>query len=87
MTSLHWAVKNQHTSVVKYLLERGADVNSKDDGHVTPLHHACEVETAEIAHLLVENGASTEIKNWDHKTPLDLITDANFKSNLKVNSS
>jgi ankyrin repeat protein len=81
---LHWAVKNGHTVVVKYLLERGADVNSKDDGHVTPLHLACAEENAEIAHMLVENGASIEIKNWEHKTPVDLIEDLNFKSNLKV---
>lgn len=57
-------MKKGHIEVVKYLIERGAFVNSKDEGYVTPLHQACELGSAEIALRLVNNGADLEIENW-----------------------
>ena len=50
--------------MVCYLIERGADVSSKDEGYVTPLHQACEAGYADIALRLVNNGADIEIENW-----------------------
>lgn len=64
MTPLHWAVKNGHLNVVNYLIERGANLNSKDEGHVTPLHMACQTSNVDIASLLIKNGCDVEIKNW-----------------------
>ena len=30
-TPLHWAARSYHTDIVKILIEKGADVNAKDD--------------------------------------------------------
>lgn len=73
LTPLHWAVKNQHINVVTYLIERGADLNSKDEGHVTPLHLACQSSFIDIATLLIKNGSSIEIKNWVSRVKLNKL--------------
>ena len=65
-------MKKGHIEVVKYLIERGAFVNSKDEGYVTPLHQACELGSAEIALRLVNNGADLEIENWVLLLPISL---------------
>lgn len=57
-TALHYGVA--HPSVVKLLLERGADPNIRDDGdNAMPLHFAAENQSLEVIRLLVEHGADT----------------------------
>jgi ankyrin repeat protein len=55
-TALHFGVG--HASVVRLLLERGANPNIRDDGdHAMPLHFAAERQDLEVIRLLVEHGA------------------------------
>ena len=35
MSSLHWAADGGHVHTVKCLIEKGAEVNSEDDGGVS----------------------------------------------------
>ncbi|KAH6876599.1 ankyrin repeat-containing domain protein [Thelonectria olida] len=42
---------------VKYLLKKGANVNSLSPGEGTPLHLACRSQNMELVKLLVEHGA------------------------------
>lgn len=62
-SALHFAVQENHIQVVKYLLEKGASVDSsslEDPGEFsgwTPLHLACLFGYLEIVKLLLENGA------------------------------
>lgn len=46
----------QHTEVVRLLVEAGADVNLADGNGVTPLEHAREQDFEEIAELLEDAG-------------------------------
>ncbi len=57
-TALHDAAANGRDSVVKFLLERGADPNIRCEGdNAMPLHFAAEKQHFAIIRLLVEYGA------------------------------
>ena len=50
---LHAAVRNKHHQVVRFLLERGADVDIRDKtAGMTPLHFACQKHDLEAIRLL-----------------------------------
>ena len=51
-------------------LDKGADVNAKDDGGMTPLHHAVMFGRKEVAELLIANGADVNAKDDRGRTPL-----------------
>ena len=56
-TPLAWAVGNGHKAAVKLLLEKGADVESKNDIGETPLLLATWSGDEAIVKLLLEKGA------------------------------
>ena len=61
-----------HLSLVKFLLEEGADPNitSNNQLNVAPIHSACAISDIEIAELLIENGANVNAKQTQGVTPL-----------------
>jgi ankyrin repeat protein len=57
----------------RWLLDRGATVDAKDDGNNTPLHKACERNsTLTVLKLLLERGARLTAVNSNGETPLDM---------------
>ena len=66
--AIHWAAWTSHVdknlarkrAVVKLLLARGADVNTRDKNRETPLFKA---GTKEMVELLIENGADVNARN------------------------
>ncbi|CAB3997549.1 B-cell lymphoma 3 [Paramuricea clavata] len=71
LTALHLAVQKKHQSIVKSLIQYGANKNAKDgkSGH-TPLHHAIDQECGEILQLLVAEGANINRPNYSGVTPI-----------------
>ncbi|XP_065649233.1 transient receptor potential cation channel subfamily A member 1 homolog isoform X2 [Hydra vulgaris] len=69
-TALHLAVENNHTAIVEFFINKGANVNLMKANMTSPLHLACTSGLIEIAKLLVENGADIESKNSLQETPL-----------------
>ncbi len=70
-TALHFGV--HHESVVKLLLDRGADPNIRDEGdNAFPLHFAAERGDLPIIQLLVDHGAETAAGEVDDHR-LDII--------------
>jgi len=56
-TSLHFAVKNNQPIIVEYLIQHGADMDSKNIENHTPLHYASQNGNQRVADYLVNHGA------------------------------
>ena len=88
-TPLHIAATHKNTSMVQLLLEKGADVNAKDNLKRTALHDASRNKrirgivlryinfNAEDSHttvqLLLNSGADVNVKDKDGETPLHYV--------------
>lgn len=61
-----------HYSLVKLLLEKGANPNipSNNQFKVAPIHSACSISNYEIAELLIKNGANVNARQQQGYTPL-----------------
>ena len=58
------------TTVVKYLLKLGADVNAYDEGHDTALISAIPSDDMSLVELLIEHGANVNSHGWHDMTAL-----------------
>ncbi|MEW4490635.1 ankyrin repeat domain-containing protein [Thalassoglobus sp. JC818] len=70
MTALHWAVFGDRVDVVKLLLLKDSDPNSKTRYGITPLIIACESGSAESIAALLEAGADATYELSGGETPL-----------------
>lgn len=62
---LHIAAANNNRFMVRYFVEKGIDVNIKNDYGYTPLFYAVYYGVEDIVKLLLELGADTSIKYID----------------------
>lgn len=71
-TALHIAVLADQTEAVRFLIEKGADVNvrAKNQKENAPLHWAVVYGRAEAVDLLVQHGADVKAKDAEGETPL-----------------
>jgi ankyrin repeat protein len=69
---IHDAAKIGDLAGVQAELDKGADVNTKDNGGRTPLYRAAAYGHKEIAELLIAKGADVNAKIEDGGTPLDI---------------
>ena len=60
-------------SVLRLLLECGADINAQSQGGRTPLHRASMSGALEVVRLLLEHGADVEAKDLDGRTALQFV--------------
>lgn len=72
VTALHTASTLRDGTIVKMLLENGADVNSKDYCGMTALHVAASRGHEAAVRLLLENGADINAQDGRHSSPLHL---------------
>jgi hypothetical protein len=66
---LHVAVGRENISEIKFLLEKGLDINLQGDFLCTPLHLATSAKNKNIYKLLVSNGGDENIQNCLGDTP------------------
>ncbi|GKT91873.1 ankyrin repeat protein [Colletotrichum tofieldiae] len=75
-TPLHYLAKHYTNwradipGLVSLLIEKGADIEAKDEDGQTPLFHACRFRNDAVARLLIEKGADIEVKDKNGRTPL-----------------
>jgi ankyrin repeat protein len=69
---LHRAVYLGDLMKVKFLLENGADINSKIDKGMTPLHKARNCDP-KIVKMLIEGGADIDARDKMGRTPLQTL--------------
>ena len=69
-TSLYLVVEEGKLDVVKFLIEKGANVNAKCKNDYTPLCIAAEKGKLDVVKFLIEKGANVDKKNKNGWTPL-----------------
>ena len=67
---LHTAAEEGNTEEVELLLDRGANIETKDKDGLTPLMIAAKWGKTETVELLLDRGANIETKDKDGLTPL-----------------
>ncbi|KAH8689310.1 hypothetical protein BGW36DRAFT_70072 [Talaromyces proteolyticus] len=85
-TPLLWAVEGGHEAIVKLLLEKGADLESKDHEYGrTPLSRAAEGGHEAVVKLLLEKGADLESKDCEYgRTPLSWAVEGGHEVVVKL---
>ncbi len=96
-TSLHYAAKYGGPELVSLLIERGGNVNAKEDRHFqTPLHFAAAApvignkgswtrrRSLEKLQLLLAHGADVSAKDRRGKTPIALAAGRKWEGTVRV---
>ena len=69
-TPLHLASLNGHLDIVKYLIKKGANVNTRNRKNQMPLHLAVHNAHKEIIKYLVKHGADMNVVEDEGDTPV-----------------
>jgi ankyrin repeat protein len=80
-TPLHFAAFFSKSDIVKLFIEKGADVNARDNSNFTPLFYARD---AGIAELLIKSGAEVNASDGTGYTPLHHAVRKGDKAVIKM---
>ena len=72
---MHSAAASRSLEIVKMLVDRGAEVNTRQHGGWTPLHAAAFSGDLAMAEYLLEHGAEITLSSDDGKTALDIAVE------------
>ncbi len=83
-TALTGAIANNHVEISKMLVKRGADVNHRYEGGVSPLMEASLNGNVELVKFLLENRADPNAKTKDGKTPMSFAKEKNHAEVVEI---
>ena len=69
---LHFAVQGGHIHIVKFLLDKGADIEKKTRTGSIALHRASREGQIELVKLLLDKGANINAQNKDEESSLHI---------------
>jgi ankyrin repeat protein len=72
VTPLRLAVSHGHIDIVKHLIEKGSNVNSRDPMGSTPLHVACLLNHSRLVSILLSHGSLPDALTEDDWAPLHI---------------
>lgn len=81
---IHSAVADNHSMIVKMLLEAGANANVRQMSGITPLHSAAQNGNIDLIILLLEAGADVQAEMDGHKTPAHLAAEKGYEELAKI---
>lgn len=73
LSPLHFAAKDGHLGVVRYLIEKKARVNAKNASGAPPLHEAFRYGKIEAAKLLIQAGADVNARDANGNAAMHLV--------------
>ena len=71
---LHMATEGNYKELVQYFIEKGADINKRNNEGNTPLHLALKNNNTELIEIFLENKAKLDIPNNEGEIPFDYFT-------------
>jgi ankyrin repeat protein len=83
-TALTGAIANNHTEISKMLVKKGADVNHRSEGGVSPLMEASVNGNIELVNFLLENRADPNAKTKDGKSSISFAREKNHAEVVEV---
>ncbi|WP_375434037.1 ankyrin repeat domain-containing protein [uncultured Hymenobacter sp.] len=69
-TALLWATFYGNPNILRWLIDKGANVNHQDKNGYCALHFAGQEKQFECAELLITKGASLELPDFHGNTPI-----------------
>ena len=73
-TALHHACSMGYFSITEYLIQRGAEVNSRDKDDSLPIHDACRRGNLDTVKFLINKGSDFTSTNKFGRTPLHVAS-------------
>jgi ankyrin repeat protein len=83
-TALHYLVVENELASVEWLVDRGADVNTRDDFGGTPLMHAAVLGYMELCEFLLSRGAIIEIHDDNGETAISKVAERGKREALDM---
>ena len=82
--TLYMAASLPSLEIAKNLIDKGVDINAKNNDGNTPLYMALLFQNEEMVELLIANGADLNAKNNDGLTPLQYAESHNLNDMAKL---
>ena len=75
---------NLHYAILKRLIDKGGDVNARNQDGITPLHWAIAKGDVEIVRVLLASGADINVTDAEGITPLHWVAYKGYEVIVKV---